>query len=277
MFYFSWKEQIELLNDAELRRFINNLINYHTGDDIQLETIPDKLVWNSVKIALEENHRKYVEKVRKNQENGKLGGRPKKDKEPMNPDGYKKNHMVLNDNPENPIRDNSKEISDKRKEEIVKSEEEKDNSEKIIENRKEDKDKSKVGNKINRETIFKNNRLNLDIILDIDESLFKRYNPTEFGRDIITHDELDIFIQNIFELKNKSNHFVFNELNTIYKQVHRKIAYTINYDVINMILNDVYQDIPNEYVTENNINLFQLLENLDSFINTIKNFNLDKV
>ena len=79
MFYTSWSSQLEVLSDKELRRFIENLISFHRGTEVNLKSKPDKLVWNGVLPALILNDKKYQEKVERNRENGKKGGRPKKE------------------------------------------------------------------------------------------------------------------------------------------------------------------------------------------------------
>ena len=52
MFYTSWSSQLEVLSDKELRRFIENLICFHRGTEVNLKSKPDKLVWNGVLPAL---------------------------------------------------------------------------------------------------------------------------------------------------------------------------------------------------------------------------------
>ena len=48
MFYLNWKDQIDELDDQELRRLINNLISYHNGEEVVLETKIYKLVWQGI-------------------------------------------------------------------------------------------------------------------------------------------------------------------------------------------------------------------------------------
>lgn len=79
MFYLNWKSQLDILSDKELRRFINNLIDWHQGENVELKTKTDLLVWNGVLPALEVNDDKWNSRADKSRENGKLGGRPKKE------------------------------------------------------------------------------------------------------------------------------------------------------------------------------------------------------
>lgn len=118
MFYLSWKSQVDILNDKELRRFINNLIQYHDGGEIELKSKTDKLVWNGILPALEVNDSKYKSRVEASRENGKKGGRPPKEPETQ------ETKQVF-EKPKEP--DNSEK-------KIVNSKKEMDNGEKKIEN-----------------------------------------------------------------------------------------------------------------------------------------------
>jgi hypothetical protein len=106
LFYTSWKEQIEEMNDDELRRFINNLINYHTGDEVELITRIDKIIWNGVLPALIKNQSNWNRKRTAAIENGKKGGRPSKPTETdnlKNPMGFLETQDNLN-NPQKPVK-----------------------------------------------------------------------------------------------------------------------------------------------------------------------------
>jgi len=105
LFYLSWRTQINDMNDDELRRFINNLINWHEGEEIELPTREDRFIWNGVLPGLESNSDKYETQANANRENGKKGGRPRKSKEtqdnPNNPMGFsetQKSRKEINDN-----------------------------------------------------------------------------------------------------------------------------------------------------------------------------------
>ena len=110
MFYTSWSSQLEVLSDKELRRFIENLISFHRGTGVNLKSKPDKLVWNGVLPALILNDKKYQETVERNRENGKKGGRPKKEAaETEKPNGFIENLYKTDGFKEKPKKpDNSK-------------------------------------------------------------------------------------------------------------------------------------------------------------------------
>lgn len=133
LFYQSWKTQIDILDDYELRKFINNLISYHDNGEVVLESKEDKLLWNGVLPALEVNNLKYQKTIERNRENGKKGGRPKKvAAESEKPNGFIENPNETDGFIEKPKKpDNSKEIIDNSKREI-------ENSEKTIDNREMD-------------------------------------------------------------------------------------------------------------------------------------------
>jgi hypothetical protein len=76
LFYTSWKKNIEIMDDVELRRFINNLINYTEGNQIDLPTRIDKMVWNDVVELLDHNETKRQKTIERRREAGKKGGAP---------------------------------------------------------------------------------------------------------------------------------------------------------------------------------------------------------
>ena len=111
LFYQSWKTQIDILDDSELRKFINNLLSYHDGGEVVLESKYDKLLWNGVLPGLEVNNLKYQKTIERNRENGKKGGRPKKvAAESEKPNGFIENPYKTDGFKEKPKKpDNSKE------------------------------------------------------------------------------------------------------------------------------------------------------------------------
>jgi hypothetical protein len=131
LFYQSWKTQIDILDDSELRKFINNLISYHDDGEVVLESKEDKLLWNGVLPALEVNNLKYQKTIERNRENGKKGGRPKKvAAESEKPNGFIENPNETDGFIEKPKKpDNSKKIIDNSKREIENSEKTRDNRE----------------------------------------------------------------------------------------------------------------------------------------------------
>lgn len=117
MFYLSWKSQLDILSDKELRRFINNLISWHHNDEIELKTKSDFLIWSGILPALEINDEKWNSRAETSRENGKKSnGRPPK---PVI------THQVL-EKPTKPV--NSKMSNDK-------GEQETEKGEKLIENK----------------------------------------------------------------------------------------------------------------------------------------------
>jgi hypothetical protein len=96
LFYTSWKKNIDIMDDIELRRFINNLINYTDDKPIELLTKVDTIVWNDAVELLNHNETKRQKTIERNQKNGQLGGRPSKPKETQN------NPLGFNETQHNP-------------------------------------------------------------------------------------------------------------------------------------------------------------------------------
>jgi len=111
MFYLNWIDQINELDDVELRRLINNLVKYHRKEVVELVTKADRLVWQGILPGLQTNEAKYERRVEANRVNGQLGGAPygngnaRKDKSNQN-------------NPNNLKSDKGEEINGKREKEI---------------------------------------------------------------------------------------------------------------------------------------------------------------
>jgi len=152
MFYLSWEKQLALLNFEQQSRFIHNLIKYHKKEHFDFVTDLEEAIWIGIETALEINDEKWLNQVKKNRENGKLGGRPKKQpitteikhlEEPV--DDYsitQKTERVISE-PKKPVNskesiDNSKKLTDNSKQEIVNSEMLIENSEGVTEYCKKD-------------------------------------------------------------------------------------------------------------------------------------------
>lgn len=76
LFYTSWRKNIDIMDDVELRRFINNLCDYCEGKEIDLPTRIDQMVWNDVVELLNHNENKRQRIIEKRREAGKKGGAP---------------------------------------------------------------------------------------------------------------------------------------------------------------------------------------------------------
>jgi nitrate reductase alpha subunit len=96
IFYTSWKKNIEMMEDDELRRFINNLINHTEGNEVDLPTRMEKMVWNDLVEVLNHNERKRERAAERSRQNGQRGGRPTKPNETHNnPIGYNKTQQDI--------------------------------------------------------------------------------------------------------------------------------------------------------------------------------------
>ena len=140
LFYLSWKDQIDDLDDQELRRLINNLIKYHSGEEVDLQTKTDRLVWNGILPALESNQDKYEKRVQANRENGKLGGAPKGNQNASK----EKTTQTTQFNPEQPKQPDKREMTNENREQINdKSKMETENRKEVNENREQTNDNNK--------------------------------------------------------------------------------------------------------------------------------------
>jgi hypothetical protein len=64
MFYLSWSKQIEMLTAEETKSFIQNLIRYHKGEEIQMTGLT-KNMFVDIKPQLDANITKYQMKIEK--------------------------------------------------------------------------------------------------------------------------------------------------------------------------------------------------------------------
>jgi hypothetical protein len=161
LFYLNWKEQIEHLDDEELRRFIYNLINYHLGVEVDLKTKIDIILWKGVLPGLLANQNKYNKIVEANREKGKLGGAPKE-----NQNARKQN------NPKQPKQTNKrKEENEKRKMKNEKSEEENENRKLETENCQQGIDNSKIENEDFGTNVIDAGKMEINKTSSIEKSL----------------------------------------------------------------------------------------------------------
>jgi hypothetical protein len=137
LFYLNWEEQVDIMDNDELRRFIKNLCRNTRGEEVDLPTKAERLCWLGIAPALEINKVKYEKRIESNRENGKSGGAPKGNQ------NAKKMETTQN-NPNNPIRDKRKEETENREEEN--REEETGNREEETDKRKEETEKRKEEN-----------------------------------------------------------------------------------------------------------------------------------
>jgi hypothetical protein len=73
IFYQSWEKSIHLLTLEERGQLLSNLIAYHNGEEILLNTPMLTIFWNSIEYNLDRNAKRYKSQC----DNGSLGGAPK--------------------------------------------------------------------------------------------------------------------------------------------------------------------------------------------------------
>jgi hypothetical protein len=130
------------MDDVELRRFINNLINYTEGGDVDLPTRMEKMVWNDLVEVLNHNERKRERAAERSRKNGTKGGRPNNpvgsNETQNNPVGYNETQQVneepsgINNNLNNLLMDNGKWLMDNGKGLMVNGKGSIDNGNKLL-------------------------------------------------------------------------------------------------------------------------------------------------
>ena len=98
LLYVNQIETFEQLTDKQAGKLIKGIYIYAaTGELPELEPLL-KMAFTSIKQSIDRNAKKYEEKCKRNKENGKLGGRPKKangfEENPEKPNGFEENRMV---------------------------------------------------------------------------------------------------------------------------------------------------------------------------------------
>ena len=79
LIYLDYQEQFDLLTDEEAGRLIKAIIKYEkTGEIPKLDGML-KMAFSFIKTQLDRDREKYNKKCEKNKENGRKGGRPKKE------------------------------------------------------------------------------------------------------------------------------------------------------------------------------------------------------
>lgn len=264
IFYNDWQDQLELMEDAQVRQFVYNLISWHKEEEIVLNTKLEQAIWNGVLPALKINKRKWLAKAETSRRNGQLGGRPPK---PKKPTGF-------SENPENLIIDNSKEIIDNRKEINDNGKKKIDKGEKTIDNSKQKIVNGELTKEKIEEFIGDSNKLKeyLDKrvggILLLNNSIQEQYNPDNIGEDIVDDNQISSFSSNINECWNSNNKLSkkIEEMNNIGYNIFTILLNQITLQNIESLKKHQYDKIPQYFLTRNNLKLFQLYFNIELFV-----------
>lgn len=89
--YKDYLPQFEILTDEQAGQLIKVILIYVNGLELPEMSSEVKVAFSFVKAALKRDLEKYENIVNRNAENGKNGGRPRKDGNPENPVGYLEN------------------------------------------------------------------------------------------------------------------------------------------------------------------------------------------
>lgn len=105
--YRDWQSIFEMLNDEELGRLTRVIFDYVNGKEVEIDDRVLKIVFENIRLTIDRDTQKYNAIVQRNKENGKKGGRPKKEN-PKNPLGY----LATQNNPPEPKKADSDSDSD---------------------------------------------------------------------------------------------------------------------------------------------------------------------
>lgn len=97
LLYIDYQDQFNLLTDEQAGKLIKAIIEYEKTREIpQLEGML-KIAFSFIKKQLDRDREKYEIKCEKNKENGKKGGRPKKEnqKDNLKTERFQKNRMFF--------------------------------------------------------------------------------------------------------------------------------------------------------------------------------------
>lgn len=183
MFYLNWEEQLSVLSSDEERwNFVHNLIKFHRGEELEFKTDMVKLIWLGVKIAVEENQRKWNERANNSRINGKKNTGNK------NHDFDFRTQQVISE-PTEPVK--SKESIVKSEELIVNGKVENVNSEILNINSQQSNNSKKSTNTGMSEFDYFSNQVSL-----IEKKILSSYNNADAIIMNATTDNLRDFIDN---------------------------------------------------------------------------------
>lgn len=86
--YSSHKDLFETLTDAQAGKLIKAIFQYEESGKIPNLSPATQMAFVSIKGTLDKNAEKYAKVVERNRENGRRGGRPKKQENPIKPTGF---------------------------------------------------------------------------------------------------------------------------------------------------------------------------------------------
>lgn len=81
--YYSYLQSMEPLNDAECGRLFRALLQYSKTGECEELRGNERFVFPTMRAQIDRDNHKYENQCQKNAENGKYGGRPKKQKNPL--------------------------------------------------------------------------------------------------------------------------------------------------------------------------------------------------
>jgi hypothetical protein len=127
IFRRSWFKTLKRWKPEQVSEFINACYAILEDQPVEIQDEGVMTLWDQAEPLLKSDKEKYIDRVKANQENGKLGGRPKKtETNPRNPIGF----LETQPNPQNLKEKEKEKEKDKEKEKEI--DKEKDNNSTII-------------------------------------------------------------------------------------------------------------------------------------------------
>lgn len=96
--YLDYLENWSHYSDAQVGKIVRTMLAYATTGEAPTLKGQERYIWPSVKSQLDRDAEKYTSKCKSNQENGKKGGRPKKQEEPNKSDWFLEEPKKANKN-----------------------------------------------------------------------------------------------------------------------------------------------------------------------------------
>ena len=101
--YTNYLEKFSKLSAEQFGELIRAILEYQvTGEAPELEDILVALSFDTVRPDIDRNNEKYDQMCQRNRENGRKGGRPRKEENPKKPSGFSKNPKEPTETDSNP-------------------------------------------------------------------------------------------------------------------------------------------------------------------------------
>lgn len=94
LIYLDYEEQFRLLSDEQIGQLMRAIIKYEKTRELPKLEGMLKMAFSFIKTQLDRDREKYESKCEKNKQNGKMGGRPKKEEKQKDNSGEEKTERL---------------------------------------------------------------------------------------------------------------------------------------------------------------------------------------